>query len=176
MAAVTVPNINPMIRMDMVFLTLFAASKTANNTKAAPKLDASAMAQFDKANDAKIPPKILEPRISNATPKLAPEDIPKTKGPANGLRNKVCINKPLIDNPEPTKIAVIAFGNRKFMIITSQLDLELFPPNKISKISEKGMETEPTLMLMNSNIRMEKESPKNCFVYLFSLNKEHYGN
>lgn len=46
-----------------------------------------------------------------ATPKLDPELNPKTSGPANGFRNKVCISKPLIDNPIPTTIAVIALGN-----------------------------------------------------------------
>lgn len=50
--------------------------------------------------------------MSNATPRLAPEDIPNTKGPASGFLNNVCINKPLIANPDPTSIAVIAFGKR----------------------------------------------------------------
>ena len=53
----------------------------------------------------------LPPSINNATPKLAPELIPKTKGPASGFRNKVCIKSPEIPNPLPTIIAVIAFGN-----------------------------------------------------------------
>ena len=56
-----------------------------------------------------------------ATPKLAPEEIPNTKGPAKGFLNKVCINKPQIDKPEPTKTAVIAFGILKLIIIVSQL-------------------------------------------------------
>ena len=53
-----------------------------------------------------------EPKMTNATPKLAPELKPKTSGPAKGFRNKVCINKPLMDNPIPTRIAVIALGRR----------------------------------------------------------------
>ena len=50
-------------------------------------------------------------KIKIATPKLAPELIPKTYGPARGFLNNVCINNPLIESPEPTIIAVIAFGN-----------------------------------------------------------------
>ena len=65
-------------------------------------------------------PKNEAPKIRIATPKLAPELIPKTKGPASGFLNKVCINKPLIDKPEPTIIAVIALGKRTLKIIEPQ--------------------------------------------------------
>ena len=51
------------------------------------------------------------PKITVATPKLAPELNPKTSGPANGFRNKVCINNPLMDKPIPTRIAAMALGN-----------------------------------------------------------------
>ena len=105
--------------------------------------------------------------MSNATPRLAPEDIPNTTGPASRFLNNVCINKPLIDNPEPTKIAVAAFGRRKFKTINSQLFLELPFPKMISKISEKGMETEPKLILKNINTMRAIVSPMNCFVYVF---------
>ena len=64
---------------------------------------------FEKVN-VLIPPIKDDPNINKATPKLAPELIPSTNGPANGFLNNVCINNPLIDNPEPTKTAVIAFG------------------------------------------------------------------
>ena len=96
----------------MVFRTLFAAKITADKTKKEPKLDAIAMDQLVDSKKA-IPPKKEEPKISNATPKLAPEEIPKTKGPANGFLNNVCINKPLIDNPDPTKTAVLWFRHLK---------------------------------------------------------------
>jgi len=52
------------------------------------------------------------PIIKNATPKLEPELNPKTKGPANGFLNSVCINNPETDKPIPTKMEVIAFGKR----------------------------------------------------------------
>ena len=69
------------------------------------------MAHFEINKDAKTPPKTPEPKITKATPKLAPELIPKTKGPAKGFLKSVCMSKPEIPKPEPTKIAVMAFGN-----------------------------------------------------------------
>lgn len=168
MAAETVPNIKPIIKIDIVFRILLAVMRTANKTNAAPKLEAIAIAQFERANPAKTPPKILEPKINRATPKLAPDEIPRTKGPAKGFLNKVCMSRPLIDKPEPTKIAVKALGRRKLKIIKSQLDLELFPPKRISKISEIGIETEPKLILTSNRISTNRVSPMNCLVYLFS--------
>ena len=96
----------------MEFLTLFAVMIIAKSTKNAPKLPASVMVQLETNNEPKIPPKRLDPKIKRATPRLAPEEIPRTKGPAKGFLNKVCINRPLIDKPDPTIIAVIAFGSR----------------------------------------------------------------
>ena len=96
--------------MERVFLTLFAAIITADNTVRAPRLAAIGKDQFETACVRIKPPKREEPKIRSATPKLAPEEIPKTKGPANEFLNNVCINKPQTDKPEPTKTAVIAFG------------------------------------------------------------------
>lgn len=52
------------------------------------------------------------PNITKATLKLAPELKPSTSGPANGFLNNVCISNPLTESPIPTKIAVMALGNR----------------------------------------------------------------
>lgn len=166
-ADVIVPNINPMIKMEVVFLILFAVIMTAINTNAAPELEAITNPQLESATVAKIPPKIPDPNIKKATPKLAPDDIPKTKGPANGFLNNVCINKPLIPKPEPTRIAVSALGSLNWRIITSQLGFELLPPIKISKVSEKGMDTDPILKLIKNNKISTKKSATNCFEYDF---------
>lgn len=105
------PNISPIINIAIVSRTLEDTIKTARSTKKLPKLAAITMLHFEINNVEKIPPKIPDPKITKATPKLAPELIPRTKGPANGFLNKVCINNPEIPKPEPTKIAVKAFGN-----------------------------------------------------------------
>jgi hypothetical protein len=166
-ADVKLPNINPIIKIDMVFLTLFAAKITADNTKNEPKLAAIAIAQLEKEIDKNTPPKIDDPKINNATPKLAPEEIPKTNGPANGFLNKVCINKPLIDNPDPTKTAVIALGILKSNTIVCQLSLIVSSPKIMAKISVKGIETDPKLIFVNQSTITNNSNRTNCFVYFF---------
>lgn len=149
----------------MVFLTLFAAKITADKTKNEPKLDAIAIDQLEYVKMAK-PPKNDDPKINKATPKLAPEEIPKTNGPANGFLNKVCINNPLIDKPEPTNIAVIAFGNLKFKTMVCQLSFTVSSPKRMAKISLNGIETEPRLIFKKNKITTKISSNINCFVYV----------
>lgn len=105
------PNISPIISIAIVSLTFEETNKTAKSTKKLPKLAAITILHLEIKNDVNTPPKKPEPKITKATPKLAPELIPRTKGPANGFLNKVCISNPEIPNPEPTKIAVNAFGS-----------------------------------------------------------------
>ena len=106
------PNINPIIRIAIVSLTLEDTTITANKTKKLPKLAAITILHLEIKKLAKTPPNNPEPKITKATPKLAPELIPRTNGPANGFLNKVCINKPEMPKPEPTKMAVKALGKR----------------------------------------------------------------
>lgn len=148
----------------MVFLTRFAAIITANKTKNAPKLDAIGKDQLEKELLAKKPPKTEDPKINKATPKLAPEETPKTKGPASGFLNNVCINKPATDSPEPTKIAVIAFGNLKFKTMVCQLSLLAKPPVKVLKMSLKGIETEPKLIFIKNKTNSITVSKIKCFL------------
>ena len=97
----------------------------------------------------------MAPKITKATPKLDPELKPKTYGPANGFLNKVCINNPDIESPIPTKIAVIAFGNLKLIMMYCQVSLLAFPPNKLLKTSFIGIEIEPKLIFkINVNINI----------------------
>ena len=95
----------------MVFLTLLATNIIAESTNSEPRLAANANPIFEKAIEAKTPVNVEKLNTKNATPKLAPELIPNTNGPAKGFLNRVCINKPLIDKPDPTSIAVMALGN-----------------------------------------------------------------
>ena len=53
--------------------------------------------------------------------------------------------------PPPTKIAVIAFGNRYSKIINCHEDFIASPPNKLEKTSLRGIETVPKLILMKKN-------------------------
>ncbi len=146
--------------MAIVSLTLLETAKTANNTKKLPKLAAITMLHLETSAVAKNPPKILEPKMTNATPKLAPELSPKTKGPANGFLNKVCISNPEMPRPEPTKMAVIAFGSLKSITITSQVVFSMVP-KRLPKILSTGILTEPKLILIKKHINKIATSSEN---------------
>ena len=106
------PNIRPMISRAMVSFTFAATNITVNSTRKLPILDANAKEISFRIPKANMPEKREDPRINRAAPKLAPELIPRTKGPARGFLNKVCINRPLRAKPLPVKIAVNALGIR----------------------------------------------------------------
>jgi len=111
-ALVKLENISPTIRIAIVSRSFWETTKIASNTKVLPKHDAKIIPKEETKKDPKNAGKNADPKITKATPKLAPELNPSTYGPASGLRNKVCISKPLTDNPIPTKTAVIALGKR----------------------------------------------------------------
>lgn len=97
--------------MAIVSLTFEETNSTANKTRKLPKLAAITILHFEINSVVNTPPNNPEPKITKATPRLAPELIPKTNGPANGFLKSVCISSPEIPKPDPTNIAVIAFGN-----------------------------------------------------------------
>jgi len=144
----------------MVSLTLLETAKTANKTKKLPKLAAITILHFDMSTEANKPPNNPEPKMTKATPRLAPELIPNTKGPAKGFLNKVCINKPEIPKPEPTKIAVIALGNLNSVIITCQVVFSIVP-KRLPKMLFKGIFTEPRLILIIRHSNKTSRSTKN---------------
>lgn len=95
----------------MVSFTFAATIRTSDSTKKEPRLDAIANVISLKVEKANAPENNEVPIIKSAAPKLAPELIPSTYGPAKGFLNSVCISSPLSDSPPPTIIVVIAFGN-----------------------------------------------------------------
>ena len=97
------------------------------------------------------PPKLPERSTTKATPILAPELIPNTEGPARGLRNTVCICKPLIDRPAPATKAVNACGKRDFQMIFCQVWGSSPVPVKMCHTALIGIRTEPNTMLRNKN-------------------------
>ena len=150
----------------MVFLTFFATIITAPSTKKAPRLAANARPKLENAILATLPEKIETPKTNRATPKLAPELIPNTNGPANGFLNKVCINKPQIDNPEPTNTAVMALGSLDCNMIYCQDSLVTSFPVKVCKIDLRGMSTEPKLRFMRMKSINNNAKRINFNVYL----------
>lgn len=160
------PNIKPIIRIAIVSLTLLETAKTANSTKKLPRLAAITMLHLEIKAVANRPPNKPEPKMTIATPKLAPELIPKTKGPANGFLNRVCINKPDIPKPEPTKIAVIAFGSLTFITMISQVLFSIVP-KRLPKILLSGILIEPKLILAKKQNNKTVIRTKKGRLYVF---------
>jgi len=141
--------------MVIISLTLDEMIIIKNITAPAPTHEAETRIQLPK-------PLILngvifeeKPKIIKATPRLAPELIPSTYGPAMGFLKTVCICRPLNDKAIPTVKAVIALGNLNFRIMVSKLlsvlansalitsaAFILTDPKKISRISK---------MIINNN-------------------------
>lgn len=118
-AEIPLDSMMPRISIVSISFTLDEITIISSITAPAPTHDAATRIQLPK-------PFILsgdifreKPKITKATPRLAPELIPRTSGPAIGFLNTVCICRPLNDKATPTMIAVIALGNRNFRIIIS---------------------------------------------------------
>lgn len=81
-----------------------------NNTANAPNNADTTSKILPKAKPGKrkLTPKKEPLSTTKATPKLAPEEIPNTEGPASGLLKRVCNNKPESPKAIPTVRAVIA--------------------------------------------------------------------
>ena len=126
--------------------------------KAAPKLAANTnklLPLISRLANPQIAPLPPNTNINRATPKLAPELIPNTEGPASGFRNKVCICNPPTDKPAPTRIAVMALGSRIFwMMFRSTLGADS-DPHKEAQTSPKAIWTEP-----NKRSRIKKIKSK----------------
>lgn len=166
------PNIRPIMRIAIVSLILLETDRTAKSTKKLPKLAEITIAHLDIKAVANKPPKRPEPKITKATPKLAPELIPNTNGPAKGFRKRVCINKPEIPKPEPTIIAVKAFGKRTLVMMICQV---LFSEvlKRLLKTSEMGICTEPKLMFMTKQAISNRIKIKNGYLKLLFKVKCH---
>ena len=160
------PNIKPIIKIAIVSLTLLDTASTAKSTKKLPKLEAITILHLEINVVANNPPNNPEPKMTSATPRLAPDEIPRTNGPAKGFLNSVCMSRPEIPKPEPTRMAVIALGNLKSEIMISQVGLSE-DPKRLLKTSCIGIEIEPRLMFIIKQVITKLVSPMNWRAYDF---------
>jgi hypothetical protein len=158
-------SIIPIINIVMISLTLADRDIIRIITAPAPIHEAAMRIQFPRP--LRLSTDMLEwnPRIIIATPRLAPELIPRTSGPAIGFLNTVCINNPLRERAIPTVRAVTAFGilNSKIMV--------LFAPDGFSKralkTSEALMLTDPKkISRIRNKISEKNRSKKISFCFL----------
>ena len=82
-------------------------------TARAPTMAATLIAASPKYpnRESATPPMRPESSTTKATPSAEPLLMPSTEGPANGLRNTVCIWSPLTASPAPAMMAVSACGS-----------------------------------------------------------------
>ena len=100
---------------------------------------------------AMVPP----PRsMTMATPRLAPELIPRIEGPANGLLKAVCSINPDPAKAAPHNRAVSACGIRDSQTMKLQLAFSTSPPNRELTMALAGMSTEPKKRLAAISRRM----------------------
>lgn len=91
--------------------------------------------------------------IATATPKLAPELIPRIEGPAKGLENNICKSNPETASNMPQKSVAKLRGIRIEFKITSSLKKEKFHSHAIRCSAKRRAKTpspmrRPYLLLM----------------------------
>ena len=99
-------------------LLFFKNLETKSNKKVTAKAPRIAKREIENFSLKEEIPKVLITKIPKATPKVEPEEIPNTEGPARGFLKRVCINKPAADIPAPAIIAVIVLGILSLKIIS----------------------------------------------------------
>ena len=121
----------------------------------------------DKVN---TPVAMLPPlaNITNATPRLAPELMPRMDGPASGLLNAVCSISPEAASAAPHSNAVTACGRRDSQIIKAQLVFSTSFPMRVFHTAPAGILIEPNQRFAAINTRMRTDSAM-PYIYPFAF-------
>lgn len=96
--------------------------------------------------------------MTNPTVIFAPEEIPNTKGPAIGLRKKVCNRNPDTDSAPPKIAASRILGSRIFQMILLSTESSRIRKKMIRMISFAGMDTVPELILTITKRKKRRNS------------------
>lgn len=127
----------------------------------------------DPINIAMYPPKeypaaVTDPpnrSITNATPRLAPDDIPNIDGPASGLRKAVCSIKPDTVSDAPAMSAVTVCGRRLPITMKRSGPSGSPPLKRMSNTSAGGIFTDPTNKLSRNSAASNMDITINLIVY-----------
>ena len=84
-------------------------------------------------------------RITIATPRLEPVEMPSMEGSARGLLNVVWSSKPDTASAAPESTAVIAIGSRDSKTITSHTSFSISKPKSERNTCSAGISTEPKI-------------------------------
>ncbi len=81
--------------------------------------------------------------------------MPSTDGPARGLRNTVCISRPLTASPAPAIMDVSACGRRDFSTIFRHISDSSALPERIAITERAGMLTDPNSRLSTRKMMID---------------------
>ena len=110
-AEIAEDSIIPTISITLIFRILRDNNITRSSISAEPIHAIPVMPNILSHDDVAMP-SIGAASVKSATPRLAPELMPRTYGPARGLRKRVCICRPLAERAIPAAMATITFGSR----------------------------------------------------------------
>ena len=154
-------------------ITLFFITTDRNKitaiTKTAP---AKAPATTERKPESTNSPATMLPPPANktsATPRLAPELIPKIEESASGLLNTVWSISPDAERAAPQSNAVTHWGTRDSHIMKRQLSFSASPPSKIRPTALNGMSTEPNIKFAATSTTMIPASTQPYIYPLFAF-------
>jgi hypothetical protein len=104
--------------------------------------------------------------MTRETPRLAPEVIPKTSGPARGFRKRVCMSRPLAASAEPARTAVTALGIRIFPMILAVPAESTSIPKTALRTSWMEIWTGPTAMSKMKRTMANRSKQENLMALL----------
>ena len=158
----------PMMRSMTLLRTIVEKRKMSSMTAMAP-MKAAARTATNPVTET-LPAEKLPPSqsMTRATPSPAPLLIPKTLGPARGLRKAVWSMSPLTASALPASIAVRACGSRDCRMMNCHEGLMFsLSPSRMRTTSSAGMDTEPTRMLRTKSNAMSTARRMQYVVPLF---------
>ena len=143
---------------------------TSNAPASAPNT-AAKNPEKEKAPAPTVPPPA---NITNATPRLAPELMPRMEGSAKGLLNAVCNIKPDEANAAPQSNAVMHSGKRLSRTMKVQASFPAGCPKRMRHTSAAGMSTDPasklaatSKMVRTDNTPAHKKTLWNSGIFVF---------
>ena len=164
----TYPIITPQTTKRAMLLSFLLASRTRPMESIAPQNAAATIAAEFKTIP--FPRDII---ITSATKSFAPEEIPRTKGPAIGFPKKVCSRYPETESPPPRMAAASKRGKRILRIMRAEVP-SVCLRNRAEKASPGKMRVLPARRFSTRNIdskitRMPKQPLMRLFPDVFPV-------
>ena len=154
----------PMMRSITLLYTMVEKRKIIPVTAIAPANAAATMASVPVSDSPAMDTAPPMASITTATARAAPLLMPKTSGPARGLRKRVCRSIPVTASPLPASTAVAACGSRDWSMMNLHEARSTSPSVKAAHTASNGIRTLPTMMFSANSIASSSGSKRSFFV------------